>query len=116
MKRAEILPVIFLVCLVVLICIVPKQQKAQDDNTYCRVECVCEDGFIVSLEGRNIFVVYPQPHDYQVYDTLVIEFEEWDLRKESGSRFYYEEEVSYTHVLENPPLIRPVAPGEPTFA
>ena len=116
MNKPAIFAVTILLCLVILICLVPREEKPEDTNIYCRVECISDDGFIASVEGRNIFVVYPQPHDYELYDTIVMEFEESDLRKESGSRFQYEEEIRYTHVLENPPFIRPVNPGEPTFA
>jgi len=86
-------------------------------DVFYRVKYVGEGEFIAYGDGGEILVKYPQADLFEVFDTVVIEFDIPDLKPESGTRLIYEEhKVSYSHVLENPKLVRHAGPGEPTFA
>lgn len=89
----------------------------EEPTLYYRVEYVGKGELIVSGNGYNILVKYPQASIFAQYDTAVIEFDEADLKEEAGSRSVYEDyEVAYAYVLENPNSVRRAGPGEPTFA
>ena len=87
-------------------------------GTYCRVECITEDGFVAGTEdGRFLFVKYAKADRFDLFDTVVIEFSGEDLKPETGTVTMPDGfEAAYSHVLENPKSVRPAGPGEPTFA
>lgn len=117
MRRKLIFAMTLALCLFLLSGCGPAHPEAEETGTFCRVEWVYQDGFIANADGRNIFVVYPDSQQFEEYDTVFIEFEEADLREETGIRPYFDDyEITYTHVLDHPGSIRPAAPGEPTFA
>lgn len=95
----------------------PSFEETETTGVYCRVEAISEEGFVASVDGKNIFVVYAQADQFEEYDTVVIAFSQEDLRAESGIvPDSYGYEIDYAYVLENPSGVRPAGPGEPTFA
>lgn len=82
-----------------------------------RVEYVGNDEFVANGNGQYILLEYPQSSQFEQFDTAAIEFYDDDLKKETSSRPYFgDDEITYYYVLDNPKLIRPAGPGEPTFA
>ena len=114
MKNGLRFVIAIMVCVMVLFGCAGKENA----GTYCRVECIAEDGFVAGTEdGRLLYVKYPKADRFDLFDTVVIEFSEEDLKPETGTvRMPDEYEVSYSFVLENPKSVRPAGPGEPTFA
>lgn len=118
MKNMLCFVIAITVCAAVLFGCAGNPAGDETAGTYCRVECITEDGFVAGTEdGRFLFVKYAKAHRFDLFDTVVIEFSEEDLKPETGTVTMPDgDEAAYSHVLENPKSVRLAGPGEPTFA
>ena len=121
MKDSIKITIAFLLCLCFFLMIGTKESSPETDSAgiYCRVEAVTEDGIVLSevQEDALVLVRCAQPEEYQIYDTVVIEFNESDLQPVTGSIPVYDDyQVTYSYLLETHKSLRPAGPGEPTFA
>ncbi len=85
-----------------------------------RVESVTEDGIIVRIPALDQEYIYVKNvnNDLQIkpFHTVFMEFEESDLKAESGTFWDISgREQTYSYVLESPKSIRLPSPGEPTY-
>jgi hypothetical protein len=107
--------------LVVALCLAGLWGCAGGKKEYsARVEGLTEDGIIVRIPDSDLGYVYVKHvnADLQIgsLDTVYMEFEESDLKAESGTFVdVFGKEQTYSYILENPKSIRLASPGEPTF-
>lgn len=67
----------------------------------------------------NILIHSPMSSSFELFDTVVLKFDESKLKEEKGTWTWEGESehlIIYDYVLERPDLVRPTGPGEPTFA
>ena len=98
------------------------QNAGEDEEVFCRVLCLKEDGIVVEIPDLNVGYVYVRHTntdlDIEPLDTVVMVFSKGDLEPVSGDfTDFFGEEKTHSHILENPKSIRfPDADaGEPTF-
>ena len=92
--------------------------EPDEENKFCRVLCLKEDGIVVWTENiGNIYVKQIDTSlDIELLDTVVIVFSERDLEAATGTfTDAFGEEQSYFYILENPESIRHTTEKEPTF-
>ncbi len=86
---------------------------------YCYVLGVAEDGFITNIDdlGR-VFVKYENAQQHiKMFDTVVIKYNDVNLKETSGYIVVGKHKISYSYILEEVQSLRLSDPskGEPLF-
>ena len=122
MKKAVFFIIAITLCFVLLEACDKNAAGVSTQGEFCRVLCLKEGGIVVEIPDMDLGYVYVKysNSDLEIapLDTVVIEFTESDL-KLASEKFtdFFEEELTYSYILENPKSIRLADPssGEPTF-